>query len=102
VKTRRKVGRVTTEPAQLYMGIDIGGTFTDVVLSGPTRIGPFLTKTLTTPDALGQEVSAENFPERLRPVSMTSPCSTPRGAMGRHLLFLPIIGSRSSGPATAG
>jgi 4-hydroxyacetophenone monooxygenase len=46
------------------MGIDIGGTFTDVVLSGPTRIGPFLTKTLTTPDALGQEVSAENFPER--------------------------------------
>jgi N-methylhydantoinase A len=34
----------------LYMGIDIGGTFTDVVLSGPPGVGPFVAKTLTTPD----------------------------------------------------
>jgi N-methylhydantoinase A len=32
-----------------YVGIDIGGTFTDVVLSGPAGTGPFLAKTLTTP-----------------------------------------------------
>jgi N-methylhydantoinase A len=35
--------------AEYYVGIDIGGTFTDVVLSGPAGTGPFLAKTLTTP-----------------------------------------------------
>src|ERR1700744_6185510 len=33
-----------------YLGIDIGGTFTDVVLTGVSGAGPFLAKTLTTPD----------------------------------------------------
>jgi N-methylhydantoinase A len=39
-----------------YVGIDIGGTFTDVVLSGPPGVGPFLSKNLTTPDAPVQGV----------------------------------------------
>jgi N-methylhydantoinase A len=38
------------ESLPLYMGIDIGGTFTDVVLCGPPGVGPFVAKTLTTPD----------------------------------------------------
>jgi N-methylhydantoinase A len=33
-----------------YAGIDIGGTFTDVVLSGPPGVDPFLAKVLTTPE----------------------------------------------------
>jgi N-methylhydantoinase A len=33
-----------------YAGIDIGGTFTDVVLTGPPGVGPFAGKVLTTPD----------------------------------------------------
>jgi N-methylhydantoinase A len=34
---------------RFYVGIDIGGTFTDVVLTSATGAGPFLAKTLTTP-----------------------------------------------------
>jgi N-methylhydantoinase A len=37
------------QKARYYVGIDIGGTFTDVVLSGPAGAGSFLAKTLTTP-----------------------------------------------------
>ena len=37
------------ESGNYYMGIDIGGTFTDIVVSGPPGVGPFLAKTLTTP-----------------------------------------------------
>ncbi len=33
-----------------YAGIDIGGTFTDVVLTGPPGVGPFAGKVLTTPE----------------------------------------------------
>jgi N-methylhydantoinase A len=40
---------VTDDRTTLYMGIDIGGTFTDVVLAGPPGVGPFLAKVLTTP-----------------------------------------------------
>ena len=39
------------EARTFYVGIDIGGTFTDVVLSGPPGVGTFLAKTLTTPEA---------------------------------------------------
>lgn len=38
-----------TEVPTFYVGIDIGGTFTDVVLNGPPGVGPFLAKILTTP-----------------------------------------------------